>query len=110
MKKFLVIYAMPSSAMAEVMKNVTPEEMEKDKEAWKTWMEQNAKHMVDPGNPVGKNTRVTKDGRTEASNDVAGYGIFQGESKETVAELVASNPHLQMPGTYIEVMEVVDMM
>jgi hypothetical protein len=109
MKKFLVIYAMPTSAIAEMMKNMTPEEMEKGKEEWRMWMEKHAEHMVDPGNPVGKNTRVTKDGVTEVSNEIAGYSVFHGESKEAVAKMVADSPHLQVPDGYIEIMEAIHM-
>lgn len=110
MKKYLVIYAMPVATMKEMMEKSTPAEMEQGKQEWIGWMEDHEDQMLDPGNPVGKNTRLSKDGVEEVSNEIAGYTIFKGESKEAVIELLKQNPHFQVPGSYIEVMEVVEMM
>lgn len=109
MKNFLVIYGMPAGAMAEMMQNTSKEDMEKGMEEWKAWQEQHKEHIPELGNPVGKNTRVTKDGAEELSNEIAGYSIMQGESKEEVVEVLGSNPHFQVPGGYIEVMEIMPM-
>ena len=72
-------------------------------------MKAHAADFADMGGPVGKNTHVTKDGATEMSNDVAGYTIFQAESKEALTALLADNPHFSMPGATVDMMEVVQM-
>lgn len=109
MKKFLVIYGMPAAAMAEMMKNSSPEEHKKGMDEWKQWMEANKDSFVDMGAPAGKNTRVTNEGATEVSNEIGGYSVMQAESKEDLIKVLAGNPHYNMPGAYIEVMESVAM-
>mgnify|MGYP000114919763 CR=1 FL=1 len=109
MKKFLVIYGMSSDAIADFMQNSTKEQQEADMKDWNEWMENNKEHMADMGNPVGKNTRLTKDSVEEISNDIAGYSIMQAESKEDLIEIIKTGPHLNMPKSYTEVMEIVEM-
>jgi hypothetical protein len=109
MKKFLVLYNMPVEAMREMMKNSTPEQQEKDMAGWKAWMEQHMSSFVDPGAPIGKNTRVTKAGAEDVSNEVGGFAIVQADSKEEVVKMMEGGPHLEMPGSYTEVMEIMPM-
>lgn len=108
MKKFLVLYRMDIAKMREMMANFSKEDQEKDMAAWKAWMEKHMASFADGGNPVGKNTQVTKSGATEVSNDVGGYAIMQGESKEEVIKVLMESPHLNMPGTTTDVMEIVE--
>jgi hypothetical protein len=109
MKQFLVMFMMSAAAMQDMMKNSSPEDRQKGMEDWGAWMKKHAADFTDPGAPAGKNTRVTKDGATEVSNDIAGYSIMHGESKEAIIALLQDNPHLAMPGAYIEVMERIEM-
>jgi len=39
MKKFLALYMAHTGAMAEMMKNSTPEQRKKGSEAWMKWMD-----------------------------------------------------------------------
>ncbi|MDB4991997.1 MAG: hypothetical protein JWL75_242 [Parcubacteria group bacterium] len=106
----MVLYMMPASGMADMMKNMTPEMMEQGKKAWGDWMEAHKSDLADFGGGLGKNLRVTKDGSSAQSNDVGGYSIIQAESAEAVAEILASNPSFNdMPESYIEVMEISSM-
>lgn len=109
MKKFLVIYAMPAAAMKEMMESTNEEERENGMDEWVAWMESNRESFADRGNPAGKNTRVTKNDVIEMSNDIGGYSIMQGYSKEAVIEVLQMSPHFKMSNAYIEVMEVVEM-
>lgn len=100
---------MPAAAMKEMMANSSPEEQKKGMEEWREWMADNAAHFADEGAAAGKNTRVTATNVEEISNDVGGYSIMQGESKEEVIEVLKKSPHVNMPGTYSEVMELIQM-
>jgi hypothetical protein len=105
MKKFLVLYKAPASAF-EQMKNTTPEQQKAGMEAWMTWSKKAGGSIVDMGAPLGKSLRVTKGGGASASaNDLGGYSILQGESKEAVAESLKGHPHFMMPDGSIEVVE-----
>ena len=107
MKKFMVLYMMPASAMADMMKNMTPEMREEGMKEWGTWMEAHKSDMADMGGGLGKNMRITKDGSSAQSNDVGGYSIIQAESIEEVTAMLADNPTFKdMPESYIEVMEI----
>jgi hypothetical protein len=109
MKKFLVLYRMDMAAMHEMMKTMTKEEQQKDMAEWKKWMEDNATHFADAGAPVGKNWQVTAVGASQVSNDVGGYAIVQAKSAEEAAQIMSSGPHLKMPGSTCDVMEIVSM-
>ncbi len=109
MKRFIVLYNAPREAMRAMMANTSPEEQKKSMDAWKTWMGQNMSSFVDTGAPAGKNLRVTKENTEAVSNDVGGYSIMQADSKEALVMLLQSGPHLGMPGSYVEVMELMEM-
>ena len=110
MKKFMVLYMMPTETMKEAMQNSTPESREKDMQEWKEWMDAHKADLADMGSPLGKNMRVTKDGGELTSNEIGGYSIMQGESLEAVAEILKDNPSFRhMPTSYIEIMEIASM-
>ena len=108
MKKFLVLYNMPAEAFAAFDK-VSEEEKKKDMDSWVEWMEVNKNSLVDEGNPVGVNKRVTKAGVSDERNEIGGYSIVQAESHEAACAMFADNPHLAVDGAYLEVMEIVQM-
>ena len=58
------------------------------------------------GSPLGKSVRVAKGGSvSESKNDLGGYSVMQGESKEAVAALIKEHPHFMMPESSIEIIE-----
>ena len=109
MKKFLVIYRMDMAKMREMMATTSKAEQDKGMQEWGAWMEANKSSFADSGAPAGKNTSVSTGGAEEHSNDVGGYSIMQGESKEAVIEVLKKSPHLMMPGATCDVMELMSM-
>lgn len=109
MKKFLVLYRMDIAAMQEMMKTMTKEDGAKQMAEWNEWTKANSAIFADMGAPVGKNWRVTASGVSQESNDVGGYAVVQAESAEEAAKVMATGPHLDLPGATCDVMEIVSM-
>jgi hypothetical protein len=104
MKKFLVLYKAPTSAF-EQMRKSTPEQQKAGMDAWMAWSKKAAGSIVDMGAPLGKSLRVTKGGSSPTTNDLGGYSVLQGESKEAVAESLKGHPHFMMQDGAIEIVE-----
>jgi hypothetical protein len=104
MKKFLVLYKAPQSAFEQMMKS-TPEQQKAGMDAWMAWSKKAGPQIVDMGAPLGKTVKVTPSGSSPTANDLGGYSILQGESKEAVGETLKGHPHFMMPGGFIEVVE-----
>jgi hypothetical protein len=104
MAKFLVLYKAPLSAF-EQMKKSTPEQQKAGMDAWTAWGKKAASSIVDMGAPLGKSLRVTKGGTSPTTNDLGGYSILQGESKEAIAKSLEGHPHFMMPDGFIEIVE-----
>jgi hypothetical protein len=104
MKKFLVLYKAPTSSF-EQMQKATPEQQKAGMEAWMGWSKKAASSIVDMGAPLGKSLRVTPGSTAPMKNDLGGYSILQGESKEAVAESLKGHPHFMMPDGSIEIVE-----
>lgn len=109
MKKFLVLYRMDMAAMRNMMETMTKEEGAKQMTEWNEWMKANEAHFADQGAAVGKNWKVSSSGVAQESNDVGGYAIVQAETAEEAAAVMATGPHLKMPGSTCDVMEIVSM-
>jgi hypothetical protein len=105
MKKFLVLYKAPTSSFDQMMK-ATPEQQKAGMDAWMAWSQKAAAAIVDLGAPLGKSLRVTPTGSTATRNELGGYSILQGETKEAVAEHLKGHPHFMTPEGFIEVVEV----
>lgn len=108
MKKFLVLYCATQTTL-EKWKTMTREEGQESMRDWAHWQEVHKSELIQPGNPVGKNTRLTKDSAAETSNDVCGYSVITADSREAVLSILADNPHLEQVGTYLEIMELIEM-
>jgi hypothetical protein len=108
MKKFLVLYMIPTNAMDE-WKTMPAEERSaaesKMTREIQAWTGGRAKLFTDPGAGLGKAKRVTSGGVSNARNDLVMYAIVQGESPDAVAQTLANHPHLQIPQSSIDVME-----
>ena len=108
MKKLLVLYLIPPSVMDEWMQ--TPPETRKSEEEKLTrdmqaWTSSRSRIFSDPGAGLGRAMRVTQGSSSESRNALVMYSIVQGESKEAVAKGFQDHPHLQIPESSIEVME-----
>jgi len=99
----------PSAEFQKMMANTTPEDAKKGMEDWAKWAKENEKNIVDLGQPLGKTKRVKKDSTSDVKNDVGGYSIIQADSHEEAAKLFEGHGHFEIPGAWIEVMEIAQM-
>jgi hypothetical protein len=110
MKKFVVMYRVPVETMQQWRKNTPPEEMKAQGQQLEAemmaWTKKHESALVDKGMPLGKNTRLTAAGAMSVPNDLNYYCVVEAESAEQIAEMFKDNPHLQIPDSYIDVMEV----
>jgi hypothetical protein len=108
MKKFLVLYMAKGGDMEAMMKNSTPEQRQKGMQAWMKWMGDHKASLVDGGAPLAKSKKVDAKGASDTKNDVCGYSIVQADTADGATKLFGKDhPHLQMPGGWVEVIEVV---
>ena len=108
MKKFLVLYKASGADFAKAMSS-TPEQQKAGMDAWMAWGQKAQKAIVDMGAPLGKAIRVTPTGASATVNDLGGYSVLQGESKEAVAESLKGHPHFMMKDSSIEIVELMPM-
>ena len=107
MKKFVALYMASGPQFEKMMKDSTPEQRKKGMEAWIKWMNANKASVVEGGAPLGKTKRVDSNGASNSKNEVGGYSIVQAESHDAATKLFGKDhPHLQMPGAWIEIMEI----
>ena len=107
-KKFLVIYLVPTSVMADWAK--TDPEIRKPAEQkmqaeWGQWMRDHA-DMIRLTEAAGSTKRVTAAGVSDAKNDIMLYAFVEAESHEAAAKAFENHPHLQIPQSSIEIMQV----
>jgi len=107
--RFLVTYLAPASVIAE-WKKTEPETRkaaeEKMQAQWKKWMSDHAKIFADFGAGVGKTKAVRSDGTSDTKNDIMLYSIVEADSHEAAAKTFEDHPHLQIPQSSIEIMEI----
>jgi hypothetical protein len=108
MKKFLVLYKASTAAFQQAMKS-TPEQQKAGMDAWMAWGKKAESSIVDMGAPLGKSLRVTPGGASPVVNDLGGYTIMQGESKEALADKMKGHPHFMMADSSIEIVELMPM-
>lgn len=109
MKRFLVTYLAPTSVIDEWKKTEPKQRKEAEEKMmgeWKKWMSDHKKMFADVGAGVGKTKRVSKEGIKDTRNDVMLYGVVEAESHEAAARTFEGHPHLQIPQSSIEVMEI----
>jgi len=109
MPKFLVIYLAPASVIEE-WKKTDPEKRraaeEKMRGDWTKWMTDHARAFADKGAGVGKTKRVTSEGTSDTKNDIMLYAIVEADSHEAAAKMFEGHPHLGIPSSSIEIMEI----
>ena len=73
---------------------------------WNAWAAKVGDGMVDFGTPLANGVRVSPGGATAPSQlEVSGYSLIEAETAEAALELAKQHPHLNMPGSEIEVHE-----
>ena len=107
MNKFMVLYMANGADFERMMKESTPEQQKKGMDAWMKWMGDHKASIVEGGAPLGKTKRVDSKGTSDTKNDIGGYSIVQAETSDDAAKLFGKDhPHLQMPGAWVEIIEV----
>jgi hypothetical protein len=110
MKKFMVLYMASVPDFEKMMKNSTPEQQKKGMDAWMKWMNANKTSIVEGGAPLGKTKRVDSNGASNTKNEIGGYSVVQAESHDAATKIFGKDhPHLQMPGAWIEILEIMPM-
>jgi hypothetical protein len=111
MRKFLVLYLVPATVIDEWVKTdpdkrkVAEEKMQGE---WGTWMGAHSK-MIISTDAGGKTKRVTSSGIADTRNDIMLYSIVEAESHDAAAKSFENHPHLQIPQSSIEIMEITPM-
>lgn len=108
LKKFLILYLVPNDVMADWAKTdpATRKPVEeKMKAEWDRWMGEHAQ-MITLTEAAGKTKAITASGITDTKNDIMLYSIVEAESHDSAAKAFAKHPHLQIPQSSIQVMEV----
>jgi len=107
-KRFIAFYLIPASVL-DAWSTTDPDKRkiaEEDmKSKWIRWMDANSA-MIISTDAGGKTKRVSSSGVSDARNDIHLYSIVEAESHEAAAELFKNHPHLQIPQSSIEVMEI----
>jgi hypothetical protein len=108
LKKFLVLYLIPASVIDEWSKT-DPEKKQaaeqKMQGEWRQWTSDHAKMITDMA-AGGRTKRVSSDGISDTRNDIILYSFVEAESHEAAAKAFENHPHLQIPQSSIEVMEI----
>jgi hypothetical protein len=107
-KKFVALYLAPASVLADWAKTdpeVRKAAEQKMQAEWRKWMGDHAK-LITLTEAGGKTKRVTASGVSDTKNDIMLYSFVEAESHEAAAKAFENHPHLQIPQSSIEVMEV----
>ncbi len=108
MKKFLVLYLVPHAVKVEWAKtapDVRQAAEEKMRGEWNDWMAIHAKMILETA--AGGNTKlVSSGGVSDTRNDIMLYSVVEAETHEAAASAFERHPHLQIPQSSIEVMEI----
>ena len=96
MAKYVFIYHAPMTP-AEAAPP-TPEQMEAVMSEWNAWASRVGDRMVDFGTPLAGGVRVTTNGTSSSTRDVAGYSIIEADNLDAALTLAQGHPHLNMPG------------
>jgi hypothetical protein len=104
MPSYVVLYNAPVSA-SDQMENNDPDMAAAVMQAWNDWAARAGDGIVDLGMPLGSSRRVTAAGSADAGTEVAGYSVLQAPDIDSAVRLLDGHPHLQMPGSSIDVHE-----
>jgi hypothetical protein len=96
MTKYLFVYHAPVPPADATPPD--PEQVDAVMAAWNAWAGKVGNRMVDFGTPLANGVRITPDGTTPSSREVAGYSIIEADSLDAAVDLAKVHPHLSMPG------------
>jgi hypothetical protein len=62
---------------------------------------------VESGVPLGKTKRTDATGVSDTKNNIGGYSSLQAETHDAAAKVLSKDhPCLQMPGAWVEILEI----
>jgi YCII-related domain len=96
MTKYVFIYHAPMTPADAAPPD--PAQMEAVTGEWNAWAGRVGERMVDFGAPLAGGVRVTTDGSSPSTREVAGYSIIEADNRDAALELAQGHPHLNMPG------------
>ena len=96
MSKYLFVYHAPMTPADAAPPD--PAQMDAVMGEWNAWAGRVGDGMVDFGTPLAGGVRVTKDGTSPSTREVAGYSIIEADDMEAAVGLAKGHPHLDMPG------------
>jgi hypothetical protein len=108
LKKFLVLNLVPADVLADwartdpATRKAAEQKMQGD---WERWMSEHAK-MITVTEGARKTKVVTSAGIADTKNDIMLYSIVEADTQDIAAKAFASHPHLTIPQSSIQVMEV----
>jgi hypothetical protein len=109
MAKYVATFSIPAGAIQDWVQTVDEatrnEQTQKMMQEWQQWMDTHASAIVDKGLPLGKTKRVTQEGIADTKNDLNFYIVVEADSHDAAAQMFKNHPHLQIPASYIEVMD-----
>jgi len=107
-KKFLALFLVPPLVVEDWMKT-DPDKRQAAQETmqaeWKRWMGDHAA-MILSTEAGGKTKRVSSNGTSDFKNEIMLYAFVEAETHEAAAKAFENHPHLQIPRSAIEIMEV----
>jgi len=106
MTRFMVLYRSPASARDQ-MANATPEQMKTGMDAWMQWAGKAGDAVVDLGAPLAPAAHVGPG--SSGAGEISGYSVMQADSAGALGAVLDGHPHLNMPGSSIEVLEMLSM-
>ena len=106
MKKFILLYKNPHSAMSAMdPASIKPEAIKATMDAWMAWYGKAGSAITDGGAPLESVTQLGHGKAGAGHNPVTGYTIVQAENFEALKPLLDGHPHLLTPESNIEVLE-----
>lgn len=108
MSKFLVLFLVPP-AVVENWRNTDPEVRkpaeEKMRADWGAWMQKHGS-AISGTEAGGKTKRVATAGASDIKNDIMLYAFAEAASHDEATKMFENHPHLTIPESSIEIMEV----
>ncbi len=108
LKKFMVLFLAPTEVLADWAKTdpaFKKTEEEKMRAGWQRWMEAHAQ-MILSTEAAGKTKEVTASGIADTKNEIMLYSFVEAATHDEAAAAFAKHPHLTIPRSSIQVMEV----
>ncbi|MFC1960126.1 hypothetical protein ACFLYO_05410 [Chloroflexota bacterium] len=109
MNKYMLLYLAPVDAWQQ-MANTAPEEAQKQMALWEAWFKKQGSAVVEMGSPLGNGQNFTANGSgTTTQAKVAGYSVMEAAAMDNIQAMLGDHPHLALPGSSIEVLEMASM-